>query len=90
MTTATPSTPTTKPKAEKGAGEYVVLRQTQDAAPGIATETWERIVGEFRGTAEQAIKKAAKDKEGHYVAVPARSFKPVSLTTETTTRVKLS
>jgi precorrin-6x reductase len=73
--------------------EYVVLRRHD--TPNA--DDWEKI-GSYRGSAKQAIKQAAKLGEGDqgdrykvgtFVAVPARSFRPVTLTTRVETRVKL-
>lgn len=83
-----------KEKAAKKESRYVVLRQ-EPGPPGV----WVALDGTHVGPAERAIKAAAKTgsgsegevyKEGSYLAIPVRSFKPVKLATETETRVTLS
>ena len=68
---------------------YVVLRQTrQGNAEGA--ETWERHDEAEAASAAAAIRVTADSATGFYVALPARSFKPVNVTVETQKVVKLS
>jgi hypothetical protein len=62
--------------------------------PPVQYEAWTRLPGSYFGSPEQVIRKAAHKGEdqydaGTYIAIPARSFKPVSLTTRVETKVKL-
>lgn len=73
---------------------YIVLRRDDDGG-GIAVDRWEALeTRETASSAEAAIRQALKDTpataHGRYVAVPARSWKPVTVTTETHTIVKLN
>jgi hypothetical protein len=86
----------TAEKAKTAPTEYVVLREeTVNLSVGATTasnaesKVW-REVARSTGPAANAIKKAAKEKTGRYLAIPARSFKPVTLTTKTETKVTLS
>jgi hypothetical protein len=64
---------------------YIVLRQP----PGTGgPDIWENYASVEASSATDAIKKTADD-GGYYVAVPARSWKPVTVTTETKTFLKL-
>jgi hypothetical protein len=64
---------------------YIVLRQP----PGTGgPDIWEDYAAVDASSATDAIKKVADD-GGKYVAVPARSWKPVTVTTETRTILKL-
>jgi hypothetical protein len=93
MTTAPAAADEPKTAEQKAKSEtmYVVLRERQ----GETKDSFE-FVGNYAGTAEQAIRQAAASgdgpnfKEGRYFAIPARSFKAVTLTTSTETKVKLS
>ncbi len=60
--------------------EYLVLAKPVD-------DTWVEVAHVNATSAEQAIRKA--ETEGVLVAVPARSWKPVRVTTETRTVLKL-
>jgi hypothetical protein len=57
---------------------YIVLQQTD----------WCQVGSYDAPNADQAIRQAV-DRPGLYVAVPARSWKPVAVTTETKTVLKL-
>lgn len=73
--------------------EYVILRQTQEEGPNQRS-TYEVLPGSIEaGAAPEARRRAAEREyadtgatDGVYVAVPARSFEPVSLTIETRPR----
>jgi hypothetical protein len=77
-----------KEKAAKKNTQYVVLRALPEEA--AQPPRFERM-GRFKGPASNAIKEAAGNMaaspDGTYVAIPARSFKPVKLATKTETRV---
>jgi hypothetical protein len=67
---------------EKGT-KYIVLQGSEDGT------TW-ALAGASKGSADKAIKAAAHaDGNGTYVAIPARSWKPVKVTVSTETVVKL-
>jgi hypothetical protein len=63
---------------------YIVLQQTDAPAP----MDWCQVGSYDAPNADQAIRQAV-DRPGLYVAVPARSWKPVTVTTETRTVLKL-
>lgn len=72
---------------------YIVLRHFE--AEG-SQGRWDRIGADTvaASSAEQAIRatvegRTANDKSGTYVAIPARSFKPITVKAETTTVLKL-
>lgn len=72
---------------------YIVLRRDEDGG-GIAVGRWEALdTRETASSAEAAIRQALKDKPavplGTYVAVPARSWKPVTVKAETQTVLRL-
>jgi hypothetical protein len=85
-------------KAPKEAAEYVVLRLVKPEASITSTpspETWERV-GSFKAaSSEQARRQASRqgdgyDEKGTYVAVPARSWRPLRPKVTTVTRVTFS
>lgn len=90
---------TGKPAAEPT--EYVVLRRyreevnRENAAPGNLPEQWSRVVAVEARSAEAAIRKAAalptvSDLDVQVlVAVPSRSWKPVTVTAEVQTKLRL-
>lgn len=62
--------------------EYVVLNKDG--------EGWKPIVPTVKArSAEHAIREAAGNTPGNYVAVPARSWKPVKVSVDTVPTVKL-
>jgi phenylpyruvate tautomerase PptA (4-oxalocrotonate tautomerase family) len=62
---------------------YIVLREHD-------TGTWIEHAQRDASSAEAALRKTlGADQSGTYVAVPARSWKPVTVTTETRTVLKL-
>jgi hypothetical protein len=61
---------------------YIVLRELDNG------HDWEHSWSVDAGSASEAIRKAVTE-SGTYVAVPARSWKPVAVTTETRTILKL-
>ncbi len=63
--------------------EYLVLTRPT----GVADTSWLEVARVNATSAEQAVRKC--EKEGMLVAVPARSWKPVRVTTETRTVLKL-
>lgn len=61
---------------------YIVLREI--------AEGWEEIARPEARSAAEAIRKAIGDNSnGHYVATPARSWKPLEVSVETKRTVKL-
>jgi hypothetical protein len=84
---------------------YIVLRRTSaakspiDAAAttgGSGDEQWERVATVQASSATAAIRSELIDliprdqsHAGTYVAIPARSFKPVTVTAETQTVIKI-
>ena len=82
-----------EPKKTTEARSYVVLRKAKGSSPS-APLLWE-FVGDIEATSsEQAIRKTVEANPAAdtvtFVAVPARSFVPVSVTTKTVTTVVLS
>ena len=72
---------------------YAVLRATgvnSSDGPGDRVRAWETIAEVEAANAQDAIRQAAKGAEGVYVAVPARSWQPVTVKVETRTVVKLT
>ena len=81
------------PVKKQEARSYVVLRKAKGSSPS-APLLWE-FVGDIEATSsEQAIRKTVEANPAAdtvtFVAVPARSFVPVSVTTKTVTTVVLS
>jgi hypothetical protein len=80
---------------------YIVLRRfkipapttSSSAVPHRATEQWDRVTEVEARSAEHAIRlyaeSAAAEASGTFVAVPMRSWKPVTVKAETTTVLKL-
>lgn len=81
---------------------YIVLRRTRvaitrdNAAPSNVNEQWEHVAKVLASSAEGAIRKAAERANDSalptpvLVAIPARSWKPLTVTAEQTTVLKLS
>jgi hypothetical protein len=72
---------------------YIVLRRKEwqgaSETSDDTTPTW-LVVNEVQAPgAEFAIRESVFERSGTYVAVPARSWKPVTVTTETRTILKL-
>lgn len=73
--------------------EYLILRSVGKSENGEAH--WEDITRETARSAQAAIRQAAERlgadaPRNHFVAVPARSWKPVKVTVETKTALKFS
>lgn len=85
--TAAPA-PTESDKPKRDGTEYVVLELKEDA-----DEAWSVIDSVRAGSAQAAISAIlpgfTPNKGGTYVAVPVRSWKPVKVSVETVSRVKL-
>lgn len=83
-----PTSPTTDPaktvpRADVPATEYVVLTKQEG-------EGWKTIIPPVEArSGEQAVRIASNGAPGTYVAVPARSWKPVKVSVETVKRVTL-
>jgi hypothetical protein len=75
----------------KGNGtEYVVLKKTQTTAD--EPKRWGEVKTVTARSAVEAIRAAIpaqSGQEGTFIAVPARSFKPVTVKVEQTTRVRV-
>jgi hypothetical protein len=69
--------------------EYVVLRQQ----PVDEGEAFHIVAYEKARSARAAIQTVVADtsvpENGHFVAVPARSWRPVSVTVQTETKIKI-
>lgn len=80
-----------KPAAEPT--EYVVLRRirAENTEAGSLTEQLERVATVTARSAEGAIRQAAVSEPGVQVlvAIPVRSFRPVTVTAEVQTKLKL-
>lgn len=82
-------------KAAKDSGrEYVVLRKQKPSSPS-APQSWEFVQNVEATSNEQAIRKTVEtesrtDESVTFVAVPARSFVPVSVSVKTTTQIILT
>lgn len=76
----------------KAAGtSYVVLEQmTQNDGPEVTKATYRLLTTVEATNGNSAIRKAIANKPGTYIAIPARSFAPVTVKVETQTVVKLS
>jgi len=79
--------------------EYVVLRGSDGDDDGSNFKSWQFVANVEATSAQQAVRKAAEtpgtsflDPEGSVtlVAIPTRSFSPVTVTVKTTTTVVLS
>lgn len=75
------------------ATKYVVLRQEMAGDP--ARGSWHEVTSAAASSAEGAIravvgKLTEKDQAGTFVAVPARSWKPVTVNPQTTIRLELT
>ncbi len=87
--TATPKS-AAKKDAEAGA-EYVVLIRTDARNSTLGTaSTWQEVKTVAARSADAAVKEAAEEVPGRYVAVPARSWSPRTVTVEQTTRIRLT
>lgn len=71
--------------AEKKTGTTYLVFQEVDLQDG---KNYRRVGGSDARSADEAIK-AVADKAGVYVAIPARSFKPVKVTVHTETTIRL-
>lgn len=81
------------PAKKQEARSYVVLRKAKGSSPS-APLLWEFSGNVEATSSEQAIRKTVEASPSQdtvtFVAVPARSFVPVSVTTKTVTTVVLS
>jgi len=74
--------------------DYVVLRKQKPSSPS-APQAWEFVQNVEATSNEQAIRKTVEtesrtDEAVTFVAVPARSFAPVSVSVKTTTQIILT
>ena len=82
------------PKAKDSSRDYVVLRKQKPASPS-SPQAWEFVQNVEATSNEQAIRKTVEtetrtDEAVTFVAVPARSFVPVSVSVKTTTQIILT
>ncbi len=81
------SVPAEEPKAEKQDTAYLVLSKDDD-------KDWWILVGTYSATSSKAAVAAAVKAKGAtagtFVAVPKRSWQPLTLSVETATKVKLT
>jgi len=84
--------------AEKNDRDYVVLKREKQESPN-ATQTWSFVANVGATSAEQAVRRAAEtpgtsflnaDGPTTLVAIPARSFNPITVQVQTTTSIILS
>ena len=73
--------------------EYMILRSTTSTEAGQSA--WEDVTRVTASSAHTAIRQAAERvgadvPHNHFVAVPARSWKPVTVKVETKTQLKFS
>ena len=81
-------------KAKDSSRDYVVLRKQKPSSPS-APQAWEFVQNVEATSNEQAIRKTVEtesrtDEAVTFVAVPARSFAPVSVSVKHTTQIILS
>ncbi len=68
--------------------KYIVLRA--HTAPDVAQEdVWEPVGSVLASSPRRAISAQVAGDEGRYVAVPARSWRPLTVTVEQTTKVTI-
>ena len=83
----------TKTESKDSNREYVVLQRLPGASPSQA-QTWIFVQNVEATSTEQAIRKTVEGQktsdELTWVAIPARSFVPVSVSVKTTTQIILS
>jgi hypothetical protein len=92
----TKATLSAEPEQEKDDGrDYVILKRVAGASPA-SPQTWEFVMNVKATSTEQAVRRAAEtpgtsflntDGPTTLVAVPIRSFNPIPLHVETTTRI---
>lgn len=96
---AQPTLPDREPEAEKDDGrDYVVMKRSPQSSPS-ANQVWETVAAISATSTEQAIRRAVElpgtsflnaDGPTTLVAIPARSFQPIQVQVQTTTKVILS
>lgn len=62
--------------------EYIVLKEAGE-------ETWRVFSRSDAQTAKAAVRKVVNDDPGRYVAIPARSFRPLDVDVETKRSIKI-
>ena len=67
---------------------YIVLQREMEGSGDSVKDRWKATGTVSASSAEAAIRQSVSD-EGTYVAVPARSWKPVAVRTETQTIIRL-
>lgn len=65
--------------------KYVILVLDNATDPGV----WQQVPGHVEASSAARALAAAKVGEGTYVAVPVRSWKQLTVTVETTTKVTI-
>ncbi len=95
--------PTPEPAAtatpKSAATDYMVLAERNNgerptsgssASTLVYGKIWQPLKTVKARSATEAVKLAAGETAGTYMAVPARSWKPVTVTVEQTTRIRLT
>lgn len=70
--------------------EYVILHKTSEEWKHIGTTQARSAKSAIRERVDGAAQSSAFYGDGEYVAVPARSWQPVTVKTETKTQLKFS
>ncbi len=91
MSTPEPAATAPAPKKPAKLTGYTILKLTKGAEEATAKgEFWTIEATVAARSASEAVKQAAGASAGRYVAVPERSWAPVTVTVEQTTRIKLT
>lgn len=69
--------------------QYVILRRDRDQGTADDPVGWQYHGQAEASGAERAIRSIEDLEPGAYVAVPARSWRPLIVTVETTTRISV-
>ena len=69
--------------------EYIILRHTTEENLGVEGP-WEQLTPTHKASSPRRALVAANVKAGEYVAIPARSWKPLTVKTEQTVKVTIS
>lgn len=66
--------------------DYIILKQNDDALDD--NRDWAQV-GEAKASSARRAVASLIAAEGEYVAIPARSFKPITVKVETTTKITI-
>ncbi len=88
-------TPEPEPEAKEQVTAYVILTRKDDPeAEGEGSALWEvsaKVAGRSAKAAIRAwLDQGPDEPKGTYVAVPARSWQPITVSTETQKKIKLT